>query len=75
MERFESHSDQLRADGPQCPLCNSATVRRSRRRNLRDRMMSIFSRLPFRCEECDLRFYGLRSELRLAYLGNQESAQ
>jgi transposase-like protein len=42
---------------PQCPRCTSETVHRSRRRNLRDRVMAFFSKRPYRCEECDLRFY------------------
>jgi ribosomal protein L37AE/L43A len=65
-EQRESDLDQFLPEAPQCPHCSSEIVRRSRRRNFRDRMMSIVSRLPYRCEECDLRFYGSPVETRIA---------
>jgi uncharacterized protein with PIN domain len=66
-QAFDSHSGELVANGPLCPRCSSELVRRSRRRNLRDRVMSLFSRLPYRCDECDLRFYSELDSLSVAY--------
>ncbi|MGD0515734.1 MAG: hypothetical protein ABSA29_20710 [Terriglobales bacterium] len=54
---FDSHSGEAQVDVPLCPRCASSTIRRSRRRSLRDRVMSLLSYLPYRCDECDLRFY------------------
>lgn len=74
-EHIESHTENFQADGPQCPACYSGIVRRSRRRNLRDRVMSVFSRLPYRCEECDSRFYGSPNQARRVYFVKQETAK
>lgn len=44
----------------QCPHCGSSTVRRSRRRGLRDRVASWLNRWPYRCELCYSRFWADR---------------
>jgi transposase-like protein len=46
----------------QCPHCGSSTVRRSRRRGLRDRVASWLSRWPYRCESCYFRFWADRRQ-------------
>lgn len=43
-----------------CPHCGSSTVRRSRRRGLRDQLASWINRWPYRCEACYLRFWADR---------------
>ena len=49
------------SSGPQCPLCGSAEVRRSRRRGPVERFFLRFlGRSPYRCDECDARFYRRR---------------
>jgi len=45
-----------------CPQCNSLIVRRSRRRNLAEWLIS-FVVLPWRCDHCQARFFRLRNEL------------
>jgi hypothetical protein len=40
-----------------CPYCrDSARIRRSRRKNLFERILSLFGRFPYRCGECGNRF-------------------
>jgi DNA-directed RNA polymerase subunit RPC12/RpoP len=39
-----------------CPYCNSAELRRSRTRNL-ERLLRLARIRPYRCEDCDARFY------------------
>lgn len=43
-----------------CPMCGSRSVRRSTRRNLRERLWSFAGRYPYRCYECQTRFYAFR---------------
>lgn len=44
--------------GRQCPLCGSSSLRRSRRKTLIEKiLLPLFGRLPYRCEQCDHRFY------------------
>ncbi len=40
-----------------CPFCNSANIRRSKRRSVRDRLLSVAGILPWRCESCSARFH------------------
>jgi transposase-like protein len=40
-----------------CPNCGSPDVRRSHSRGLLDRLMVIFHKSPFRCRQCERRFY------------------
>lgn len=43
---------------PSCPFCESTHLRRSRRRNLWERVvLRLISARPYRCLECDRRFY------------------
>ena len=41
----------------QCPRCDGKNVHRSSRRGIRERAISIFSLYPYRCHDCDKRFY------------------
>jgi len=41
-----------------CPRCQSGRCRRSRRRGLRDYFISLVNLRPWRCRNCDLRFFG-----------------
>ena len=47
-----------------CPNCESGKIRRSRRQGFVER---VFLRLtlvwPYRCDDCDLRFWGFQREL------------
>ncbi len=45
--------------GPEtmCPTCQSTRVRRSKRRSLRDRIMKLAGMSPYRCRDCQKRFY------------------
>jgi len=40
-----------------CPQCGSATVRRSHRHGLVDRILQIVRFRPYRCQECYNRFF------------------
>src|SRR5260370_21192091 len=40
-----------------CPLCNSEDVGRSKRRWVRDYLLSVAGILPWRCESCSARFH------------------
>jgi uncharacterized protein with PIN domain len=45
-----------------CPHCSSRSVRRSRRRGKIERIVSaVFRVSPYRCEECDYRYFRWRS--------------
>ena len=41
----------------QCPRCDGKNVHRSSRRGIRERAISLFSLYPYRCHDCDKRFY------------------
>ena len=45
----------------QCPRCDGKNVHRSSRRGIRERAISIFSLYPYRCHDCDKRFYVRRT--------------
>jgi predicted RNA-binding Zn-ribbon protein involved in translation (DUF1610 family) len=40
-----------------CPQCGSATVRRSHRRGVVDRILQMVRFRPYRCQECYNRFF------------------
>jgi len=40
-----------------CPRCQQESSRRSRRRGSRDYLIGIFGLRPWRCRDCDNRFY------------------
>jgi len=41
-----------------CPQCGSADYRRSKRRGILERFaLSLVKLLPYRCDECNARFY------------------
>jgi DNA-directed RNA polymerase subunit RPC12/RpoP len=45
-----------------CPYCGSKSIRRSRRRNLWEKMLSMAVSLhPYRCLICDKRYFGIVS--------------
>jgi len=41
-----------------CPVCNSSDARRSRRQHLGDYLLSAIGVYPWRCRDCEARFYG-----------------
>lgn len=45
-----------------CPKCESSNTHRSSRRGFRDKAISLLSVYPYRCHECEKRFYARRSE-------------
>jgi hypothetical protein len=42
-----------------CRSCKSREVRRSSRRNAVERLLSAFGLLPYRCLDCNRRFFGM----------------
>jgi len=45
-----------------CPHCQSKAIRRSKRRGVFElSILSMIPMRPFRCEDCDLRFYAFAS--------------
>ena len=40
-----------------CPVCKSKDARRSRRQNIPDYLFSAFGVYPWRCRNCETRFY------------------
>jgi hypothetical protein len=46
-----------------CPHCRSRAIRRSKRKGtFETSILSLIPVRPFRCKECDHRFYGLTSQ-------------
>ena len=41
----------------QCPACASSSVKRSIRRGLWERLKSVIAIYPYRCSECNCRFF------------------
>ena len=58
-----SRANQTLGDGlpehvnPKCPHCGSESLHQSRRRSIIDHVLRIFELRPYRCEDCDFRFY------------------
>jgi hypothetical protein len=47
---------------PACPHCNSKNIHRSKRRGIFESyVLSLVPIRPFRCEDCDCRFYAFAS--------------
>jgi hypothetical protein len=40
-----------------CRRCGKMNARRSRRRGVRERLLSLVGFYPYRCNGCDLRYY------------------
>jgi C4-type Zn-finger protein len=40
-----------------CPICKQGEARRSRRQTISDYVLSALGLLPWRCRQCNLRFY------------------
>ena len=58
--------DEVKISKRECPWCGRTDVRRSHRRGLIDRGLSRLLRIsPYRCEECDRRFYGREARSRV----------
>jgi predicted RNA-binding Zn-ribbon protein involved in translation (DUF1610 family) len=55
--QIQPEGGPARSATPKCPRCGSETLHRSRRRTIRDHLARIVNLRPYRCEECDLRFY------------------
>ncbi len=51
-----------------CPKCSGSVCRRSRRKGLADRAMSLLGFLPWRCGACQTRFYARAVAIRYLYL-------
>jgi hypothetical protein len=49
-----------------CPACGSRLIRRSMRRTLKDRFMSLLGRWPYRCQMCNMRFNGPQDPASIA---------
>lgn len=51
--------DAVKTSKRACPSCGCTDVHRSHRRGLIDRGLNRLLRIsPYRCEDCDKRFYG-----------------
>jgi transposase-like protein len=49
---------------PKCPKCGSNNVRRSKRRGAADFVLkNLLFKVPYRCEDCDERFFGFRTSI------------
>ena len=49
------------AKSADCPRCGSASIRRSRRKGLLEFLLHHLLRIaPYRCKDCDARFFRLR---------------
>src|SRR5918999_2290719 len=51
-------------DHPECSTCRKHTTRRSCRRNIFERILSIAYVYPFRCHSCEKRFFKLQWGVR-----------
>ncbi len=49
----------------ECPTCESQELRLSHRRSLLERAVSLISFRPFRCRDCNSRFWRFRGRRRL----------
>jgi transposase-like protein len=50
-----------------CPLCASDNLHRSRGRGIYERiLLRAIGKYPYRCDECDERFYAQRPKLPVA---------
>jgi len=54
----EEHERHDVPPGLVCPSCGSKLIRRSMRRTLKDRFMSLMGKWPYRCQMCNMRFLG-----------------
>jgi predicted Zn-ribbon and HTH transcriptional regulator len=59
--KFEVHRDHP----PQCPNCRSGRISRSRRKGFEEFLLHYFCFIsPYRCRECDFRYFRYRMRLR-----------
>ena len=54
-QKSEPHDKHRRQRA--CPECGETQVRRSRRRSLRDHLLSLIGMRPYRCHDCGHRFH------------------
>ena len=54
------HESQMHTRKVDCPLCGSTKVRRSYRKGLVDRLLSLIMIYPFRCRLCTFRFHRMQ---------------
>jgi hypothetical protein len=47
-----------------CPKCKREPVRRSKRNGFTEQVLSLVYIYPFRCEQCDYRFWALQFGVR-----------
>jgi hypothetical protein len=40
-----------------CPTCGSTAICRSRRRGFKEKFLHILRIVPFRCDDCSIRFF------------------
>ena len=60
-ERFDGETSNRISDLI-CPSCGSKYLHRSRRHNVLERtLLSILRAKPYRCDDCDKRFYSRKS--------------
>jgi hypothetical protein len=56
---------------PACPNCQSGAIRRSKRRGLVERVfLRVAMVWPYRCEDCDARFWSFRRRQPAALRGD-----
>lgn len=51
-----------------CPCCQSDHIHRSMPRGILERILAIISLRPYRCEDCDYRFFRFSAKSRPARL-------
>jgi len=58
-----------------CPKCRSLDVRLSHRRNPLERCLSLFALRPFRCLDCNVRFWRFRTKRKLLHRKGPEGEE
>ncbi len=63
----ESSKESRQSHKVNCPRCGKVTALRSHRSGIVDYSLSLFSFYPYRCKECETRFFRFRKkDLRIA---------
>jgi hypothetical protein len=55
-----------------CPKCGKEPVRRSKRNGFMEQVLSLAYVYPFRCEQCDHRFWALQWRVRYVQGGRRQ---
>jgi len=58
-----------------CPKCRSLSIRRSLRRNFVEKLWSLGGRFPYRCYDCQTRFFAYRIPQEEASNSNEEKGE